>query len=191
MAKKKHGKRHHRRVGASLLNPRSPLIMIGALAAGYFLGDTINTAIDKFMPTTSGTSTISSLPTIIMVGELGLGGLLLLKKRKTLITTAAGGILAGAGIRRALKAAGMVTGYQSVPVIGRRMGAYQSVPVIGGVPAQLAGVPSQLQGFRVNGAGNNGYVPVGSGTRVMGSVGPVAGGAAYQTAYSGGSGYMN
>jgi hypothetical protein len=190
MAKKRKGKRHRRRVSglSSALNPSSPIVMIGSLAAGYFFGDTINNAIDKFVPTTSGTS---ALPTIIMVGEIGLGGLLLMKKRKTLISTAAGGVLAGAGLRRALKKAGIVTGYQSVPVIGRRMGGYQSVPVIGGTtPAQLSGTPSQLQGFRVNGAGS-GYVPVGSGAKVMGSVGPVGGDAGYQRAYSGASTYMN
>jgi len=159
--------------------------MIGSLAAGYFLGNTINDAIDKMLPAPAA-GTTSSLPKFVMAGEIGLGGLLLLKKRKSLITTGLGGILAGAGIHRALKSAGIVSGYQSVPVIGRRMAGYQSVPVIGRVPAQLSGMPSQLQGFRVNG-----YRPVGSGSNVMGSVGNVAGDAAYQAAYSGGSGYRN
>jgi len=189
MAKRKHrSKRHHRRVGASMLNPRSPILMIGSIAAGYFLGNTINDAIDKMLPTpAAGATGLSAhLPTIVMAGEIGLGGLLLLKKRKSLITTGLGGVLAGAGIHRALKSAGMVSGYQSVPVIGRRMAGYQSVPVIGRTPAQLSGMPSQLQGFRVNG-----YRPVGSGSNVMGSVGNVAGDAAYQAAYSGGSGYRN
>lgn len=186
MAKRKHhSKRHHRRVGASMLSPRSPLVMIGALAAGYFLGDTINGAIDKAIPAPAA-GTTSMMPKIVMAGEIGIGGLLLLKKRKSLITTGFGGVLAGAGIRRALKTMGIVSGYQNVPVIGRRMAGYQNVPVIGGMPAQLSGTPAQLQGFRVNG-----YKPVGSGSNVMGSVNPVAGDASYQQAYSGGSGYMN
>lgn len=186
MAKRKHHKkRHHRRVGASMLNPRSPIFMIGSLAAGYFLGNTINDAIDKMVPATTTTILGMKPTTVIMGGEIGIGGLLLLKKKKSLITTGVGGVLAGAGIHRALKAAGIVTGYQSVPVIGRRMAGYQSVPVIGRVPAQLSGMPAQLQGFRVNG-----YRPVGSGSNVMGSVGSVSGDASYQAAYSGGSGYM-
>ena len=92
-----------------------------------------------------------------------------------MIKTVGGGVLAGAGLKRALKSFNIISGYQGVPVIGRRMGAYQGVPVIGGVrPSQLAGGPGQLQGYRVNGMpGNNGYVPNGSGTsKIMGAFDP-------------------
>lgn len=172
MAKrKKHtGRRRRRSVGAMSLNPKSPLMMIAAVAGGYFLADTINPMIDKFYPnaaTAPATGfSLSDPNTIKMAGELGLGGYLLLSKGKaSLLKTGAGGILAGAGLKRALVKMGVVTGYQSVPVIGRRMGGYQAVPVIGSrTPAQLSGGPAQLQGgFRVNG-----YQPTGSG--VMGKV---------------------
>lgn len=177
MAKKKHHKkRHHRSVGA--LNPRSPLVMLGSLAVGYFLAaDSLNAAIDKFnitpAPGAGGPATTKIPGTIVLTGEAGVGALLLLSKKKTgtmgLVKTVAGGILAGAGLKRALKTFGIISGYQSVPVIGRRMAGYQAVPVIGATrPAQLAGSPAQLQGgFRVNGP-NNGYIPTGSGAKVMG-----------------------
>lgn len=187
MAKKKHHKkRRHHAVGA--LNPKSPLVMLASVGIGYLMADTINGKIDQFNTTTTtpagggtpvSTNTVS--PTIVMVGELGIGGLLLLSKRKGgtmgMVKTVAGGVLAGAGLKRALKKFGVVSGYQSVPVIGRRMGGYQAVPVIGGMrPGQLAGAPGpgQLQGYRVNGM-NNGYVPNGSGTsKIMGSVDPAS-----------------
>jgi hypothetical protein len=98
----------------------------------------------------------------VMGVEIGLGGLLLLSKKKSMPMTIAGGILAGAGLKLALKKTGIISGYQSVPVIGanrHRMAGYQSVPVLGntGMPPQLAGkLPGQLQGFRVNGYGSQG-----------------------------------
>jgi hypothetical protein len=204
MAKRKsHKRRHHRRgrVGASMLNPNGMIVKLGSVAAGFFLGDTINTAIDSLnmLPATPATATAAASPAsarvpsaLLELGELGLGALLLLKVKKPgamgLVLRVGGGVLAGAGLRRVAKSMGIVSGYQSVPVVGRRMGAYQSVPVIGRVPAQLSGTPSQLRGFRVNGTSRSGYMPVGTG--VMGSVGPIAGDASYQSAYNNGSGYM-
>lgn len=142
--------------------------MIAATAAGYFFADEINAQLDKFYPNTvvpAGTTSFTDPNTIKLAGQLGLGGYLLLSKGKpSLIKTGAGGILAGSGLKRGLKKFGMITGYQSVPVIGNRLGGYQAVPVIGSrTPAQLSGAPAQLQGFRVNG-----YQPTGSG--VMGKV---------------------
>jgi hypothetical protein len=173
--------RHYRRVGAAL-NPGSPVVKLAAVGLGYFLASTINPAIDsvvtKIMPTPATPSTTPATGfgmnanTVAMAGELGLGGFLLMSKKKpSLIKAGLGGILAGAGLNRALKAAGIISGYQAVPVIGRRVHGYQSVPVIGGVPPQLAGIPGtpgmpgQLQGFRVNG-----YQPTGSGVGVMGKI---------------------
>jgi len=169
-AKRKAGKR--RKIGALSLNPGSPLVKIGSVAVGYLLGDHINGAIDKMLPASVLTPTDpkSVVKYVPAAAQLGLGGLLVMSKKPTLIKTAAGGIMAGAGLKRILKDTGVITGYQSVPVIGaarRKMAGYQSVPVIGNVPAQLQGIPAQLQGYRVNGAGG-GYTPNGSG--VMGSV---------------------
>lgn len=209
MAKKK---RHHKRkkvsgIGA-MLNPKSPIMKVGALVVGYFLGDTINPQLDALIPdsltvATAATATTAAKPAtltpdqadqILMAGSIGLGGLFLLRQKSlgpigALYVTAVGGVLAGAGLRRAaisfniVKApAAAVKGYQRTPVIA----GYQRTPVLGKVPAQLQGtVPAQLQGYRVNGPG---YAPAGS-MGVMGSL--------YTNADSGsgiqnaGSGYMN
>lgn len=172
--KKKHkaGRRRRRSVGALSMNPKSPLVMVAATAAGYFFGDEINAQIDKLLPATAATVPATpaatgfalDTPTLVMAGEIGIGAFLLLSKGKaSLIKSGAGGLLAGAGLRRAAKKFGIVTGYQSVPVIGRRVAGYQHVPVIGHVPNQLTGIPNQLTGYRVNG-----YRP--NGSRVMGKV---------------------
>lgn len=179
-------------MGAMGLKGKDSTMKLAALAGGFLLGKQINGAIDNLLtkvmpaPTTTTTTTTSSTGTIATVGEIGLGGLLLLRKRSATPLKLIGGLLAGAGIRRAIGAMGIMNGYQSVPVIGRhRMAGYQSVPVIGRgtIPAQLAGGsgPAQLQGFRVNG-----YTPTGSG--VMGSIGAVDGGSGITN--SGGGGYM-
>jgi hypothetical protein len=183
MAKKETKRRHHR-VGAMSLNPKSTLVRVASIAAGYFLGDAINSAIDSVVPASIFPAPVATTPptapatgfaalgfnqdTVLGVAEGGLGAMLLMSKGKaSIIKTGAGGILAGAGLHRLLKKTGTVSGYQSVPVIGRhRMGGYQAVPVIGKIPAQLNGTPSQLEGFRVNG-----YKPTGSGSNVMGKIG--------------------
>lgn len=144
MAKKRHskkGRRGRRRIGAARLNASSPLVKVAAVAAGYFLGDKINPLIDKV---TAGKVSDK----IVGVGQTGLGGLLLMKGRSSMIKTAAGGVLAGSGLKRALRAFGVlqpalpppagttVTGYGKVPVIS----GYGQVPVIGGYsPNQTLG----------------------------------------------------
>jgi hypothetical protein len=173
MAKKRKGRRRSRRVGA--MNPKSPIIKIAAIAAGYLMGDTINAQVIKMVPATQLTTVNSVLP----YAETGIGALLLLKGKPSLVKTAVGGVLAGAGLKLLLKKFGVITGYQSTPVIGRRaIRGYQSVPVIGANPVQLSGqppvqanTPSQLSGpgYGVNGFQNiPGYQPNGSG--VMGSL---------------------
>lgn len=192
--RKKSGRRRSRRVGAFKMGGKDTGLKLAALAGGFFLGDMINGQIDKLLTkTTAATATTpattSSTPTMLAtVGEIGLGGLLLMRKKQAgimgMVVPVGGGLLAGAGIRRALKTMGIITGYQSVPVIGRhRMAGYQSVPVIGKTytPPQLSGKPAQLQGYRVNG-----YTSAGSG--VMGSVGAVDSGSGITN--TGGGGYM-
>jgi len=177
MAKK--AKKTKRRVG-SKMNPSSNTVKLIAVGAGYFLGDTVNSLLDKIIPasvsapatppTTTGAFDVKKY--IVPGAQIGIGGLLLLKGRPTMIKVLAGGVLAGAGLKRLLIATGTVTGYQSVPVVGarrNRMAGYQSVPVVGGIPSQLAGQPGQLQGgFRVNG-----YVPTGSNKPVLGHIGSI------------------
>lgn len=174
MAKRKKGRRRSRRVGAIGFGGKKMTgIKLLSIAAGALLvGEQINDAIDKVLipkNTTDPTALAEAqkkADTYGMVGEVGIGGLLLLRRKQNMLTAVGGGILAGAGLRRALKKMGAIKGYQSVPVIGRhRMTGYQSVPVIGnsGIPPQLAGkVPAQLQGYRVNG-----YTPAGSGMGVL------------------------
>src|SRR5689334_10301879 len=174
--RKKHSRRR-RRVGAFKLGGSDTGIKLLAAGAGFLLGNTINGLIDKALPKTTDAVPVptTSGQTIAMVGEVGLGGLLLLKKKSPGMTgtlmMGAGGLLLGAGVKRALKVLGVMGGYQSVPVIGRyKMAGYQSVPAIGKTPAQLAGkVPPQLSGYRPAGSGVGGYVPAGSG--VLGGIG--------------------
>ncbi len=174
-------KKRSYKIGGAKLNPSSTMVKLIAIGAGYLLGDTINSAVDKVIPPpappaagtelTTGQKLMKYLP---LAAQGGLGGLLLLKKGKaSFIKTGAGGLLLGSAIKRAVKTFGTVGGYQAVPVIGahrRRMAGYQAVPTIAGIPAQLSGGgPGQLEGFRVNG-----YTPTGSGSgKIMGSVNPV------------------
>lgn len=173
-------KRKYYKVGASKLAPGSTVVKLIAVGAGYLLGDTINGAIDKVIPQpaqpaagvelTTGQKLMKYLP---LAAQGGLGGLLLLKKGKpSFIKTGVGGLLLGSAVKRAVKQFGSVGGYQATPVIAgyrRKMAGYQQVPTIGAIPPQLAGIPGQLQGFRVNG-----YQPTGSGAnKIMGSVNPV------------------
>lgn len=156
MAKRKKGAHRRRRVGA--LNMGSPLVKVAAVAAGYFLGDkTINPLIDKV---TAGKVSDK----VVGIGQTGLGALLLLGKgRSGILKTAAGGLLAGSGLKRVMASFGTttttpaaVTGYQNVPVIGR-MGGYQNVPVIGAYSPGVA-----IGAYTI---------PSGNTNKVMGSVG--------------------
>lgn len=163
--KKSNRRRRSRRVGAVSLGKKGTGLKLLAIAGGYLMGDMINGAVDKLLPgtkdATTGIKTIDpNMNRMAAVGEIGIGGLLLLSKKSGTVMKVGGGLLAGAGLKRALVQMGVLKGYQSVPVIGRhRMAGYQSVPVIGntGMPPQLSGrTPAQLQGFRVNGYNNQG-----------------------------------
>lgn len=166
-AKKKSKKRstHRRRMGATAsLNAASPVVKIGALAVGYFFGEQINAAIDKVAGTMD--------EKLKGAAEGGIGAaLIFMKLGKTkpgLLQVGAGGILAGAGARRLLKAFGVINGFSAVPVIGnkmlpasqRRLNGYGNVPVVAGY-----NVPQQMNGVF------NGYnVPPVPKAQVMGSV---------------------
>jgi hypothetical protein len=205
MAKRrKHTRRRARRVGGGLgFGGKDTGMKLLAVGAGYLLADTINGFIDPMLPQTKDAVPVVTKDgqTIGMAAQLGIGGLLLLKKQSGgsagTAMKVAGGILVGAGLKRAMGVLGLkkaVTGYQQVPVIGRhRMAGYQQVPVIGStpIPAQLSGrTPAQLNGYRPAGSGVGGYIPRGSGMGVLGSIGSNTGGSGI-TANSGGTGYMN
>lgn len=193
MAKRKgHKRRRSRRVGALRMGKGDTLLKLAAVGGGFLLANTINGAINRMLPKDATTPTLPTKNgnTIAMVGQIGLGGLLLMRKaggNMGMVTKVAGGLLAGAGLKRALVSLGVMSGYQSVPVIGRhRMAGYQSTPVIGATPPQLAGTPPQLSGYRPAGSGVNGYVNQGSG--VMGKIGCCDGGSGITN--TNGSGYL-
>jgi hypothetical protein len=196
MSHKKRKVKHRRRVrgGFNLGGKSGTGLKLLSIAAGYFMADTINEQIDKVLPTHTDTSVTPNVTgpnqTMGSVGSIGIGGLLLMKKFGTgtmsTVLQVAGGALAGAGLKRALKQAGVITGYQSVPVLGnigrKRMTGYQSVPVLGKIPGQLQGRPAQLQGYIPAGSAMQGYTSQGSGA--IGSVESGSGVTNY------GSGYM-
>ena len=190
MAKRKTKTRKRRRVGATGLTSGIGLKLL-AIGAGYLLGDALNKPVDRMLskPAVPGDPPKDYNKALVYVPEIGLGGLLLLSRgggRTGKLKTIAGGIMAGAGLKLALRSMGVIKGYQNVPVIGRRrMAGYQNVPVIGkSTPPQLQGIPAQLQGFRVNGGmNNNGYTSQGSG--VMAGIQPNANGSGLN-----GSGYL-
>jgi hypothetical protein len=173
-------RRHRRRVGALRLGGKDTTVKLLSVGAGFLLGPAINKMVDGFLPKTTDPVPVptKNASTVAAVGMVGLGGLLLMQQRSQPILKYAGGVLLGAGLKRALSVLGVIQGYQSVPVIGRhhRMAGYQSVPVIGAnvVPPQLAGMrtPPQLSGYIPAGSGVGGYIPAGSGvSNVMGSIG--------------------
>lgn len=154
MAKKRKGSKktsRRRRIGALNLSPSSPLIKIAAVGAGYLLAaKPVNEMLDKV---TAGK--VDSK--IVGAGQAGIGAMLLLSKRPSMLKTIAGGIAAGSGAKRLVDAfkgtaTPAVTGFRNVPAIG----AFRNVPA--------------LSGYNPN-ASMNGYTPR-SGTvgRVMGSV---------------------
>lgn len=192
--KKSKGRRRRVRGGFNLGGKSGTGLTLLSIAAGYLMGDTINEQVDKVLPKKTDTSVTPNVTgpdqTIGSVAEIGIGGLLVMKKfgsgTTSTVLKLAGGVLAGAGLKRALKQAGVISGYQSVPVLGnigrKRMTGYQSVPVLGKIPGQLQGRPAQLQGYIPSGSTMQGYTSQGSGA--IGSVELGSGISNY------GSGYM-
>ena len=156
MAKRrKHRKTHRRRrIGALALNASSPLVKYGSVAAGYFMGDKVNEAIDK----ATGGKVDGK---IVAAAEALLGFMLLTKGKKSTLKVAAGGVMLGAGVKRGLAEFGVISGFADVPVIA----GYKSVPVLNGYvtrPGQMAGyMTPQPMSNRQNVMG---AVDVGSGT---------------------------
>ncbi len=170
--KRKRSHRRSKRVGATSLNPKNPLILLASVGVGFLAGDKINEAIQKVVPatTTAATATTPATTkpmvsnTVLGGGMAGVGALLAMKGRKTLVKTVAGGILAGAGLKMVLKDQGVITGYPSVPVVGShrsRMAGYQSVNVLGSIPNALKGyntsrtatmgvIPNALKGYNTS-----------------------------------------
>ena len=169
--KKKTVRRRRRSVGAMSLNVKSPLMTFGPMVAGFFLGDTINNAIDNALPDTKVSQTVKG------IAEGGIGGALVFMKlgpRKTPVELIAGGVMLGAGVRRMLKVAGVIQGigsYGAVPVIAarrshHRMNGYGAVPVIGN-----GYTPNRNLAGSLNGVGGYNVPPVPSGVMAGVNVG--------------------
>lgn len=154
-----------RRVGAMAMSASSPIVQIGSLALGYFLAaDPINGLIDGFASKISPAPGSTAVPAstvpastnkiIAAVETLGGGYLLMSKKKRSMIKTVAGGVIAGAGLKRALKAFNVISGFQNIPVVGR----------LGNTVVKR---PKGLMGFRdvpvvAGGAEMYGYTPTGA-----------------------------
>jgi len=144
-----------RRVGAMALNASNPMVQVGSLAAGYFLAGTVNPLIDKVVPATTNQKLVGG-------AQAGLGALLLMKKgKKSLPLTVAGGVLAGAGLKRLLVAMGVVSGFQAVPALGSYrinpvpINGFQKMPVISGMGGYTTSAQKVMGSTNVSNDHNN------------------------------------
>lgn len=124
-AKKTTTKRRRRMSGIGKMTPTNPIVKFGALAAGYFLADKINPMIDKVTGTLDGKIVAGAQ---VAGGLLANGMLPIMKGKRGMIAVAGGGILAGAGLKRALSEFGVVNGFHNVPAIA----GFRSVPALQG-----------------------------------------------------------
>ncbi len=163
--KKKASTGRRRSVGKASLNPDSTMVKLAVTAVGFVLAPKINPLIDKV------TGTMDSK--IVGGAQTGVGSALLfmkLGKKKSWLEVVPGGLLAGAGAKRLLQALGVLNGiggYQSVPVLGKRMNGalngYGAVPVLGQYTTARSGQLNGIGGYQVP------YVPAHK--QVMGSTG--------------------
>ncbi len=145
--KKSTARKPSRRRRVSGIKKNDALIMIGAAAAGYYLGPKINDAITAKIGT-------SVDPKIIALAEAAIGyfgpKMLGLKGSSAMIGKVAGGLLIGAGAHLGAKEFGLVSGFPQVPTIngrvnGRRMNGYadlKQISGLGNMPAKAPGLSS-------------------------------------------------
>jgi hypothetical protein len=146
----------------------SPLLMVGSAAVGFLAGTQVNQAINMLIPATMKTQ--ANTGKAVAAVQVGVGAFLILSKgKKSMLKTIAGGLLAGAGLKRAtivFKAGTTDTlgGYGDVPVIGayapngqlgRRVHGYGDVPVIGAYAPNSSLTGSKVMGSFDNGSGYN------------------------------------
>lgn len=156
-SKKKPAKR---KVGARKLNPSSPIVKIGSIALGYFLGSKINAPIEKLV----GDKVDGK---IVGAAEAGIGAYLVFGKgKKSVVKTAVGGLLVGAGAKKLMTEFG----------IGRVAGPYGRVNVVASTGSPYGRV-NVLNGYTPNNA-LNGYTPnnaLNGRGKVMSGVGAASG----------------
>lgn len=153
-SKKRKTTRRRRISGIGKLNAQNPIVKFGSLAAGYFLADKINPALDKATGDKMDGKLLAGLQ--VFAGLTANGMVPLIKGQKNVLMVAAGGILAGAGVKRGLTEFGVVNGFHNIPALagyrtvpalngynptpGTSLGSYNPTPsrVMGGVPAMAA-----------------------------------------------------
>lgn len=151
MAKKRKAKKtshRRRRVSGVALSAKSPLVTFGSIVAGYLVGDKINDALANVVPA-------SVDPKIVAAAE-AVAGFLIKKKMKGVAGQAIGGILIGAGAKKALKEFGVISGLPTV-------GGYRDLRTVNGLPSpvrRVAGLPGagQSPSMQVIGAISGGYM---------------------------------
>lgn len=157
----KHAKRKkkkttsRRRMSGLALNASSEIVQYGSIAAGFLLGDTINTAIDKIADPTK----IDGKIVAGVQAGAGAAYMWLKKGKKNLPLTIASGLLIGSGAKRGLKAFGMgampLNAYQNMPhVAGPRrlpMNGFQNVPHVGAHTPSSSGMGYNAQRIPING----------------------------------------
>lgn len=141
-AKRKKAKKTYRRrrVGALALSPSSNLVKLGSVAVGYLFANQVNGMIDKVVPATVDQK-------IIGAAQAGAGYFLAFRKggKSSMIKTLAGGILAGAGVKRLATSMNLISGFQMVPAVG----GYQKVPAIGNRVNGYAPGPGGINGYQL------------------------------------------
>lgn len=149
MAKKRKSKKtshRRRRVSGMALSAKSLVVQFGSIAAGYLVGDKINDALSN------ATGTLD--PKIVAAAE-AVAGFLIKKNVKGTAGQIAGGILMGAGAKKALQSFGVISGLPTV-------GAYKPLRTVHGLPApvrKVAGVaPGQSPSMAVIGAISDSYM---------------------------------
>jgi hypothetical protein len=156
--------RRRRRVGALALNASSPMVTYGSIILGFLAGGAINPLINSLIPATMKTQVNTGK--MVAGGQVGIGALLVFSKgKKSLVKTLAGGLMLGAGLKRASivfkpGTTDTLGGYGRVPVVGayetqgqlgyggrRKVAGYGDVPVVGSYTT-----PGALNGARVMGS---------------------------------------
>jgi len=130
------------------------------------MGGTINSLVDGLVPASMKTvDKAAGTGKMIAVAQAGLGAMLVMGKmgKKSTLSVGLGGILAGAGLKRAMvvfkTGASTLSGYGQVPVIG----GYQNVPVIGAYTPNNSLNGYQTAPIAINGAGKPNH------SKIMGS----------------------
>lgn len=161
MAKKRKKATGRRRVGASKLNAGNPIVKYGSIALGYFMGDKINSQIDKL--------TGDKIDGKIVGGvQAGAGAFLTFGKgKKSMIKTVAGGVLLGSGAKKLMSEFGIggIGPYGRIPAVA---GAYGRVPVVAG-KRRMGYTPNEQLGAYNPHGGLNGKM------KVMAGVSPGSG----------------